>query len=155
MEIIFTVSTFEALSPSELYEIMALRQEVFVVEQHCPYLDADGLDPRALHVSGRDREGRLVAYARVFGPGIKYPESSVGRVCSALSARRTGLGRSVVHHAIEVVKTHFGNVPIHISAQAYLEQFYCSFGFEPLNERYLEDDIPHVAMVRAGELPLS
>ena len=136
------------LTTDELYAILAFRQEVFVVEQRCPYLDADGLDARAWHVWHTCPDGRIDAYARAFAPGVKYPEASLGRVATALAARRTGLGRELVARALFLVRRQFGSVAVHISAQAYLERFYASFGFARCSENYLEDDIPHLGMLR-------
>lgn len=139
---------FDVLSVRQLYAIMQLRQEVFVVEQRCAYLDADGLDAHARHLWSADEEGRVVAYARVFGPGVKCPEASIGRVATASSVRRTGLGRALVTRALGLVAAEFQGAAVHISAQAYLERFYASFGFVTVGAGYLEDDIPHLGMTR-------
>lgn len=143
-----TFQPFEALTVYALYEIMALRQEVFVVEQHCPYLDADGKDLQAWHVLGRDGQGRLVAYARLLPAGVSYESyASIGRVVSAPAVRGTGAGRTIVAHSLALCKRLFGPVPLKISAQTYLLRFYESFGFRSIGEEYLEDGIPHTAMV--------
>ncbi|MCS6928053.1 MAG: GNAT family N-acetyltransferase [Saprospiraceae bacterium] len=141
--------SFEALTIYELYDIMALRQEVFVVEQNCAYLDADGKDLQAWHVMGRDEQGRLVAYTRLLPVGVVYEGyASIGRVVSAPFARRTGAGRSIMEHSIALCRQLFGSVPLKISAQTYLLKFYESFGFRSTGEAYLEDGIPHTTMIR-------
>ena len=147
----WTLRPYESLSLDELYALMALRQRVFVVEQNCPYLDADGYDDCAWHLWTLGADGRIAAYARVFGPGVKYPEASVGRVATALAVRRTGLGRALVAQSLDLVRRRFGPAAVHISAQAHLERFYGDFGFVRCTENYLEDDIPHVGMIRPAQ----
>lgn len=137
---------FDALTARELYAILALRGEVFVVEQRCAYLDPDGHDPAAWHLWSGDGDGRVLAYARVFPPGVKCPEACIGRVVTSPSVRGTGIGRALMARALEVVARECGDVPIHLSAQAHLERFYGSFGFERVGENYIEDGIPHVGM---------
>ncbi len=141
--------TWEALSRDELYAVMALRQEVFVVEQRCPYLDADGYDPKASHLwataPGADYP---IAYCRVFPAGVKYPEASLGRVVSAASVRRSGAGRALMVEALRLMDAAAMGA-VRISAQSYLQRFYEGFGFRVVSEPYLEDDIPHVEMLRA------
>ncbi len=141
--------SWEALGRDELYAVMALRQEVFVVEQRCPYLDADGYDPKASHLWATAGDSEYpVAYCRIFPAGVKYPEASIGRVVSASSARRTGAGRALMVEALRVMDAApMGSV--RISAQSYLQRFYEGFGFRVVSEPYLEDDIPHVEMLRA------
>lgn len=141
---------FESLSALELYGLMALRQRVFVVEQNCPYLDADGGDLHAVHLWHVGDSGAFDAVLRVFAPGDKYVEASLGRVATAPEARRTGLGRALVARGLALVSELYGDVPVRISAQCYLERFYGDFGFVREGENYLEDDIPHCAMVRAS-----
>lgn len=141
--------SFAELTATELYAILQLRQRVFVVEQACAYLDCDDHDQHAIHVwttSG----AALVAYARVFAPGVKCVEANLGRVISAPEARRTGAGRAVVARAIAVIERRFGSVPIRIAAQSYLLEFYRDLGFEPVSNEYLEDGIPHHDMLRAS-----
>jgi ElaA protein len=138
--------TFAELTGEELYAILRLRQEVFVVEQACAYLDCDDHDQRSIHVFATDPE--LVAYARVLPPGEKFAEASLGRVVSAKSARRTGAGRAIVQHAIAVIERRFGRVPVRISAQSYLARFYGELGFVREGDEYLEDGIPHIEMLR-------
>jgi ElaA protein len=142
--------TFEELTTQELYALLRLRSEVFVVEQQCVFQDMDNADQLAVHVMGYDDEldNELVAYTRIFGPGIKYDMCSIGRVVTSPRARRTGSGRRLMEHSIAVIEERFGKVPIKIGAQQYLEQFYASFGFRQSSEVYLEDGIPHIEMIR-------
>ncbi len=144
---------FEQLTATQLYHIMVLRQEVFIVEQTCAYLDADGKDQKSYHVWAEDEchpEGsrRIKAYARIVKPGVNYPEVSIGRVITAATERRIGLGKKLMQVSIDCIADLYGEVPIRISAQCYLEAFYKGFGFEVCSEPYLEDDIPHVGMMR-------
>lgn len=139
---------WSALSATELYDLLALRSAVFVVEQACAYLDPDGADPKALHVYAYDTSGNLTACARILPAGVSYPEASIGRVCTAFSERGKGLGRELMKRAIAYVHAHYGQVPLRISAQEYLVRFYESFGFRTVSETYLEDGIPHVEMYR-------
>jgi ElaA protein len=138
---------FAELSVHELYEVLQLRSEVFVLEQACAFQDMDGKDQHARHLLGRT-ERRLLAYARLFGPGECYAEASIGRVVTAAACRRTGVGKQLIREAIAAVERHWGSGPIRIGAQAYLERFYESFGFVRDDENYLEDGIPHLYMVR-------
>ncbi len=137
---------FAELTVDELYAILALRQLVFVVEQACAYLDCDDHDQRAIHLWSGD--GAVTAYARVLPPGEKFAEASLGRVISAPEARGTGAGRAIVARSIECVRRRFGAVPIRISAQSYLARFYTELGFARVSEEYLEDNIPHIEMLR-------
>ncbi len=145
--IAFTTKPFDALTPAELYEALTLRQDVFGVEQNCVYNDCDGADPKALHILGRDASGALVAYARVFGAGVKYAEASIGRVVTSRTARRTGAGRALMKRAIDDTRAGAPGAAIRIGAQRYVEAFYGSLGFVIAGEPYLEDGIPHVEMV--------
>ncbi len=132
-----------------LYAILALRQEVFVVEQSCAYLDADGWDAPARHLWHVDPAGAVTAYCRLFPAGARYDEASVGRVVTARSVRRTGLGRELMARALEALDAEHGSrAPVRIHAQAYLERFYGDFGFVRDGENYLEDGVPHLDMVR-------
>ena len=144
------------LTRDELYALMALRQEVFVVEQRCPYLDADGYDPQAAHLWATGAGGDYpIAYCRIFPAGVKYAEASIGRVVSAGSARRTGVGRALMVEALRRMDADAGGstATVRISAQAYLQRFYEGFGFRVASAPYLEDDIPHVEMLRGGPGP--
>lgn len=149
--LLYSCLPFEQLTPGELYEIMALRQEVFVVEQNCPYLDADGNDLRAWHLMGRNPEGRLLAYTRLLPVGLPYPgHSSIGRVVTSPTARGAGAGRELMQRSLDLCRHLFGPYPIKIGAQSYLLRFYESLGFQSTGEAYLEDGIPHTKMVLVG-----
>jgi ElaA protein len=142
----FKLCRFEALSPAELYAIMKARQEVFVVEQNCCYLDADGKDPLSLHLF-QMHENAVIAYARLLPPSISYAfESSIGRVLTASSHRKMGLGKILMTEAIKHCLNLWPHNPIFISAQGYLENFYKNLGFVATENRYLEDGIPHLEM---------
>jgi ElaA protein len=130
-----------------LYEVLALRQKVFVLEQG-PYLDADGLDQQSWHLLGRDASGELLLYLRVVDPGLKYDEPSIGRVVIDKSLRGTGLGRVMMAEAIRRCDEAWPGRANRISAQAHLARFYGEFGFAPVGEPYLEDTIPHQEMLR-------
>lgn len=137
-----------ALTRDELYALMTLRQEVFVVEQRCAYLDADGCDPKASHLWATATGSEYpIAYCRIFPAGVKYPEASIGRVVSAGASRRTGAGRALMVEALRLMDAASMG-PVRISAQSYLQRFYEGFGFRVVSEPYLEDDIPHVEMLR-------
>ena len=147
MKITWSLKKFEELSPAELYAIMQLRNEVFVVEQNCVYQDADNKDPLSFHFMGW-AENKLIAYTRIIPPGISYDESSIGRVVSSPSARGTGIGRVLMLQSIAQVYNLFGNVTIKIGAQLYLLKFYSSLGFVQSGEIYLEDGIEHIEMTK-------
>lgn len=139
---------FYELSHDELYAILALRQEVFIVEQNCPFLDADGKDQIALHLMLFNKDQNLVAYTRLFDKDDYYQGyTSIGRVVTSPKARGGGLGRVLMNHSIEKVLALFGQAPIKIGAQKYLEQFYQSLGFELTGNDYIEDGIPHTYMI--------
>ena len=145
---VFKCRPFYELSLDQLYAIMTLRQVVFVVEQDCPYLDADGKDQDAHHLLGYQNT-ELVAYARLMPPGLSYPNyAAIGRVVTKSSVRGTGTGRQLMRKSMEWVKKLYNDPPIKISAQCYLTEFYQSMGFVAIGSSYLEDGIPHVAMVK-------
>ncbi|MEN9685689.1 MAG: hypothetical protein RLZZ28_1475 [Bacteroidota bacterium] len=143
-----THKPFEAFTPFELYQVMRLRSEVFVVEQQCIYLDADNKDPLCYHLMLWD-EAVLVAYARLVPEKLSYTEKSIGRIISSPKYRKTGAGRLLVKKAIELSNEIYGKGPIKIGAQAYLQKFYESFGFVQCSDHYLEDDIDHIDMLLA------
>ena len=137
---------FSDLSNWELYKILQLRNEIFVVEQNCVYQDCDGKDLKAYHYMGWQND-ELVAYSRLFEKGIIYTDAaSIGRVITAQSIRRQNAGRQLMHHSINEVYRLFGEVPIRVEAQFYLKKFYESFGFVQASEVYLEDGIEHISM---------
>ncbi len=145
---IFTCLPFHQLSPHSLYEILALRQEVFVVEQNCPYQDCDGKDQDSWHLMGRSESGDLLCYTRLLPKGLAYSEhTSIGRVVSSPKARGTGAGKILMAQSIEQCRQLFGDTPIKIGAQSYLLAFYEGFGFVSTGEAYLEDGIPHTKMI--------
>ena len=148
-EIDWRVCRFSELSTVELARIYRARQEVFVIEQQCAYLDADALDEVSSHVAAWSPEVVLpLAYARVVNPGGKYAEPSLGRVVTTAQARGTGLGRELVRRALEHCALVFPGQAVRISAQERLERFYGEFGFTSVGAAYLEDGIPHVEMLR-------
>ena len=145
----FVIKHYKDLTIDELYDIMVLRQEVFVVEQDCPYLDADGKDKIGWHVMLNNDEGQLMAYTRLLAPGVSYDKySSIGRVVSSGKGRGKGYGKSVMDASIDAIIDLFPNHAIKISAQCYLLKFYNDLGFKEVGEEYLEDGIPHVGMIR-------
>ncbi|HEY5943966.1 MAG TPA: GNAT family N-acetyltransferase [Kofleriaceae bacterium] len=144
MELIWRARDFAELTVVELYAIMALRQRVFVVEQNCPYLDADGVDQVSRHLWA-ERAGAIAAYLRIVPAGVKFAEVSIGRVITAPETRGTGIGRELMKRGIAAA----GAVPIRIGAQAHLEKFYGELGFVRASDVYDEDGIPHIEMTRA------
>lgn len=142
---------FNELRPDELYAAVQLRETVFVVEQECAYLDADGRDPTAWHLLGwlgTGKDKRLVAYARLFEPGVRYAEASIGRIVSAPEVRGSGIGRALVAEGLRRMKVLAPGQPIRIAAQRRLEKFYSEYGFATASEPYEEDGIIHVDMLR-------
>jgi ElaA protein len=140
---------FSALTTLELYEMLQLRSEVFVVEQSCPFQDMDGADMEAMHLMGV-KDGRLVAYARCFAAGKKFAEASIGRVVTHMSARGGGIGHVLMKEAISSLVRHWGAQAIRIGAQARLEKFYNQHGFMQNGQPYIEDGIPHIEMLRVA-----
>ncbi len=139
---------FAQLAVAELYAIAQLRERVFVVEQRCAYLDADGLDPPSHHLWAT-RDGEVVAYLRVVPPGARFVEPSLGRIVTASAVRGTGLGRELVRRGIALALALHGDGAIRIAAQAHLERFYGEFGFARASDVFDEDGIPHVEMIIA------
>lgn len=148
MQLTYSVKPFAKLSLTELYRILQLRQQVFVVEQDCPYLDADDKDQASIHVLGTDGKGVLHSYTRLVPLGLSYQSYvSIGRVVTSIASRRQGTGIELMQKSIAACRNTWPGMPIKISAQQYLIDFYQKFGFVPIGEGYLEDDIPHIAMV--------
>lgn len=147
MDVDWSWQQFSELSAIETYEILALRQNVFVLEQKCLYLDVDGLDIHAWHLCGRNHAGALVAYARLLPPRLKYSEPSIGRVLVGKTARGLGLGRQLMSLCLEKCSADYSGQGVRISAQVYLERFYQSFGFKQVGDLYDDGGIPHVEMV--------
>ena len=150
MNLQWELKKFEELSPGELYAILQLRIEVFVVEQECPFQDADGKDQAAFHLMGW-QEGLLAAYTRIMPPGIAYEFSSIGRVVTSPRARKKGLGRLLMEKSILETISLYGPVDIRIGAQVYLKKFYTSLGFMQSSDIYLEDNIEHIEMTRKAD----
>lgn len=141
------IKRFETLSAQELYQLLKLRSEVFVVEQNCVYLDIDDKDQKALHLFGLT-DGKMVAYARLFKPNDYFENASIGRVVTHPDFRAKKIGHELMQKAINAIEEYFGEKQITISAQLYLKKFYESHGFTQTSEMYLEDDIPHIEMKR-------
>ena len=140
---------FDELSLHQLYDLMKLRQEVFVVEQDCVYLDADDKDQDSWHLMGVDDQRQLLAYCRLVKKGVSYAGyPSIGRVITAEQGRGKGYGQLLIKEAIQQCEQLFGKTALKIGAQTYLLRFYQSFGFNPVGEEYLEDGIPHIHMIR-------
>jgi len=137
--------SLESLKSLELYRIVKLRNDVFVVEQKCPYEEFDNKDIEAMHIYLKD-DDKIAAYLRVLPPGISYEEASIGRVLVSKTYRGKGYGSQIMRKGIDYCNTHYpGNIKI--SAQAYLEEFYKNLGFTKVSNVYLEDNIPHIDMI--------
>ncbi|MBZ9613392.1 GNAT family N-acetyltransferase [Rheinheimera maricola] len=144
------VMTFDKLDTHTLYGLLQLRVDVFVVEQNCPYpeLDDKDLEPQTRHIILKKGD-KVIAYSRVLAPGVSFAGfPGIGRVCVSQTARRLGLGRVLVEKTLSVAAELWPDTDIHISAQCYLQQFYQDLGFKPASEPYLEDDIPHLKMIK-------
>ena len=146
-EIRWTTQKFEDLSALELYAILNLRSEVFVVEQKCVYLDTDGKDIGALHVTGWSGD-EIIACSRLLRKGVSYEDyQSIGRIVVSPKHRGRSYGRLLVQKSIKDIRSFYGNCAIKIGAQSYLRKFYNEFGFEQSGEEYIEDEIPHIPMI--------
>lgn len=143
--IAFITKSFHELTTIELYQLLQLRNEVFIVEQTCPYPDLDNKDYKSLHVLGKVHN-QIVAYARLLPQGISYSEASIGRVVTSAAVRKSGYGKLLMQYAIEETTKQFNTNEIVISAQYYLEKFYSDLGYKSEGEVYMEDDIPHIQM---------
>ena len=148
MAIQWKIKSFDDLTVHELYDLLRLRSEIFVVEQNCVYLDLDGKDKVALHLFG-EFESKIVAHARLFKAGITFENASIGRVTVDANYRDRKWGHDLMCEAIAGIKYHFGESQITIGAQLYLKKFYESHGFIQTSEMYLEDDIPHIEMIKS------
>ena len=147
MNINWKIKPFKELTTDELYNLLLLRSEVFVVEQNCVYQDVDGKDSKAIHVLG-EFNNQLVAYSRIFRPLDYFEEASIGRVVIPKSCRDKKIGHELMKVSIKAIQVLFGENKITISAQLYLKEFYQSHGFKVTSEEYLEDDIPQIQMKR-------
>jgi ElaA protein len=146
---LWSILHFRDLSVQQLYDILALRTAVFVVEQNCPYQEVDEKDPSAYHVFAYSKGGELIAVSRVLPPGISYKEASLGRVAIKKSYRGKGLAHLLNEKTIAFIESHLKEKNIRISAQSHLKAFYEKHGFIQVSEEYLEDDIPHIEMLRS------
>ena len=144
---IFIIKRFNELSTQELYTVLQLRAEVFVVEQDCVYQDLDNKDLDAYHVLGV-LDTKIVAYARIFKPGDYFLESSIGRIVVKKEFRKFQYGYQLVQNSIQFIENNLQQNTILISAQSYLTKFYNSLGFTQVGEEYLEDGIPHIKMLK-------
>ncbi|HWI92339.1 MAG TPA: GNAT family N-acetyltransferase [Flavisolibacter sp.] len=147
MQIQWLLKKFEELTPYQVYAILQLRNEVFVVEQNCVFQDADNKDQASYHLMGFVHDS-LVAYTRLVRAGVSYEQVSIGRVVTSPTVRRSGIGRELMRQSIDSVYKLFGVQPIKIGAQLYLKKFYESFGFRRVGEGYLEDGIEHIYMIK-------
>ena len=143
----FEIKAFDSLSLHEFHDLVALRIQVFVIEQNCPYQDLDGKDKKSLHVIGRNAKGEILATARILPAGISYPEVAIGRVVVDPSERGTGAGHALMRSCMEFIENQFGKVLVRLSAQSHLEKFYNQHQFISTGKEYLEDGIPHVEML--------
>lgn len=141
------IKSFPELSTQELYGILQLRSTVFVVEQDCVYQDIDGKDQKAMHVLGFKND-EIIAYTRIFKHGDYFEEASIGRVVVAKTERQHKYGYDIMNASMDVITKQFKEITIKISAQAYLKSFYNNLGFKQIGEQYLEDGIPHIAMIK-------
>lgn len=148
MDLNIEVKKFSELTLTELYDILQLRSEVFVVEQDCVYQDIDGKDAEALHIIGFKND-KVVAYTRCFKPGYYFEEAAIGRVVVKDSERKYGYGHEIMNASDKAIKDHFNTSNIKLSAQQYLIKFYELHGYSTTGEGYLEDGIPHIAMIKA------
>lgn len=141
------VKRFEELTLAELYNLLQLRSQVFVVEQDCVYQDIDGKDEKALHVLGFEND-QLVAYTRIFPPGVYFKEAAIGRVVVDEKKRKNAYGHEILKASLRAIEKAFNTQKVKLSAQTYLVKFYQRHGFHPVGEGYLEDGIPHIAMIK-------
>lgn len=147
MELIKSCKPFSELSITELYAVLRLRVEVFVVEQNCVFQDIDNKDQYCHHVLLWNND-QLIAYARLVPANVSYTEPSIGRIITSSAVRGTGMGKVLVNYALQESNRLFGNVPVRIGAQVYAQKFYESFGFLADSEPYDEDGILHIEMIR-------
>ena len=145
----WALKEFDKLTVDELYALLQLRSEVFVVEQNCVFQDMDNKDKFSHHLMGW-QNNKLVAASRLVPPGISYQEPSIGRVVTSLEIRNKGIGKMLMEKSIEIAEELFGKQAIKIGAQFYLLEFYSSLGFKPSSAIYLEDGIEHLEMIRTS-----
>lgn len=147
----WTCKHFSDLTAEEFHDILRVRIGVFIIEQNCPYPEIDGKDKDAYHIFGRDDENEIVAVSRILKKGVSYYECSIGRVATSSKARLSGIGMEMMKFNLENIQILFGKTDVRISAQEYLKSFYEKFGFVKVSESYLEDDIPHIEMLRKNQ----
>ena len=147
MHLDWQVKYYPELTTNEFHDIIALRLKAFVVEQNCSYLDLDGKDKKCYHLICRDGFGKVVATARILPPGISYTEVSIGRVVLDQEIRGKGIGHQLMEQSMKFINEEFGAVPVRISAQKHLENYYNTHNFFSTGKEYLEDEIPHVEML--------
>jgi ElaA protein len=143
---------FSEFSAAQLYAVLSMRSEVFIVEQNCVYQDMDGVDIDCLHVIGWTSDQQVAAYMRIVPPGRKFAEVSLGRVITSNTARGTGIGKQLLTRGLELIAAHYPGLAIRIHAQAYLEKFYGTFGFVTVSDVFMEDNIPHCVMMKAAAI---
>lgn len=149
MHLDWQVKHYPELTTNEFHDIIALRLKAFVVEQNCSYLDLDGKDKKCYHLICRDGFGKVVATARILPPGISYSEVSIGRVVLDQEIRGKGIGHQLMEQSMKFINEEFGAVPVRISAQKHLENYYNTHNFFSTGKEYLEDEIPHVEMLNS------
>ena len=144
------VKTFQQLTVDELFDVLKLRVDVFVVEQQCAYRELDDHDrhPETRHLSGHDESGQLISYARLLPPGLRYPEVNLGRFVVKADSRKQGVGHQLLQAALQEISRCWPKTSMRISAQDYLQAFYAQYGFIRISDVYLEDGIPHVEMLK-------
>lgn len=149
-DIQWNITTFQKLESDQLYDLLKLRVEVFVVEQQCAYPELDEYDrhPETRHISGHNEGGELIAYVRILPPGLRYSEVNLGRFVVKADFRQQGIGHQLLQTALQEISTCWSQTPVRISAQTYLQTFYAQYGFVRISDGYLEDGIPHVEMVK-------
>jgi ElaA protein len=139
---------FKELTLSEFHDLLKLRIDIFVVEQNCPYHELDGKDKNACHLLGINDDGKIIAYTRIFEPGVYYKEAAFGRVVVHKDFRKQQIGYELIQQTISAMHNLYGVIPIKIGAQTYLKKFYSSFGFSQSGKPYIEDGIPHIHMIK-------
>ena len=150
IQIDWDIKSFKGLGTDELYGLLKLRVDVFVVEQNCPYPEIDDKDrhPETLHLFGKNKDGEILAYLRILPPGLLFKQVCIGRVVVKKNSRGQGISNVMVKKALEQINRTWPRENIQIGAQVYLKDFYESFGFEAVSKSYLEDGIPHIDMIR-------
>lgn len=147
MNIKYYIKKYNELTINEFHDLLALRINVFVVEQNCPYSELDGKDKKAIHVFGVDDKNKIVAVARILPKGVSYKEFSIGRVATHQLVRQQNKGIELMQQCMAYIKRNYPTENVRISAQSHLEKFYNKFGFKSTGKTYLEDNIPHTEML--------